>query len=195
MGVSTLPRGRRVNSSGERSKKLLLEKATELFSKNGYHKTKISDIVKSANLTQPTFYLYFENKESLYNDLISQFKNNFLETINRIQSEADEGNIVENIHRNLTILFRFFESNPHLTKIGYYQTEEADKLKERFSDLIEEVLKDRTEFADYDIRIVAHSLVGAIERLTLTLLFTKEREPEQLASEIINMYFARNFVK
>jgi len=54
-----LPRGRKANSSGEKSKKLLLEKAIELFSQRGYHETKISDIVKAANLTQPTFYLYF----------------------------------------------------------------------------------------------------------------------------------------
>ena len=70
-----MARGRRVNSSGERSKQLLLKKAIELFSTHGYHQTKISDIVKAANVTQPTFYLYFQSKESLFNDLNEQFRN------------------------------------------------------------------------------------------------------------------------
>lgn len=78
MEVINLPRGRKVNSSGEKSKKLLLEKAIELFSQRGYHETKISDIVKAANLTQPTFYLYFTHKESLYTDLLSQFNNSLI---------------------------------------------------------------------------------------------------------------------
>ena len=60
-----MARGRKVNSNGEKSKQLLREKAIELFSSNGYYQTKISDIVKEANVTQPTFYLYFESKDSL----------------------------------------------------------------------------------------------------------------------------------
>ncbi|RKI99689.1 TetR/AcrR family transcriptional regulator, partial [Butyricicoccus sp. 1XD8-22] len=78
-----MPRGRRVNSNGERSKQLLLSKAIELFSINGYYETKISDIVKSADLTQPTFYLYFQSKESLYKDLNEQFKVDFFEIVNK----------------------------------------------------------------------------------------------------------------
>ena len=50
-----MARGRKFNSNGEQSKQLLLEKAIELFSDKGYHHTKISDIVKAANVTQPTF--------------------------------------------------------------------------------------------------------------------------------------------
>ncbi|MED3763048.1 TetR/AcrR family transcriptional regulator [Ureibacillus sp. FSL K6-8385] len=189
-----MPRGRRVNSSGEKSKKLLLDIATELFSKYGYHKTKISDIVKAANLTQPTFYLYFENKESLYRDLILQFKNSFLENLDRLKEEAKGGNLIDLLHRHLTVLFQYFASNPYLTKIGFYQAEESEELKAKFSKVLEELLAERIEFSEHDPRIFAHSLVGAIERVTLMLLFTKEKEPEQLASEIINVYFPKTAV-
>lgn len=193
MGVVQLLRGRKVNSSGEKSKKLLQEKAIELFSQFGYHETKISDIVKAANLTQPTFYLYFENKESLYNDLILQFRNEFLENVNRI-NVGNEDNFIEKLQTNFTALFKFFASNPHLTKIGFYQTEESEELKNIFSQILEEKLKERVEFSDHDIRIFINSIVGAIERLTLTMLFTKEKEPEQLASELINIYFAKELI-
>lgn len=188
-----MPRGRRINSSGEKSKKLLLEKAIELFSENGYHQTKISDIVKAANLTQPTFYLYFENKESLYKDLILQFQNRFSETINVLKIGNREEDFFDYLQNCFTNMFEFFAQNPGLTKIGFYQSEESEALKIDFSQILVEHLNrlnNRFLFSDLDICILAYSIVGAIERLTLSLLFTKEKDPEQLASEIINIYFS-----
>ncbi|MEG0615714.1 MAG: helix-turn-helix domain-containing protein, partial [Oscillospiraceae bacterium] len=87
-------------------------KAVELFSTNGYHQTKISDIVKASNLTQPTFYLYFQSKESLYNDLNEKFQqglnqvfsNNLLYTISN-----NTGN--ETIQGQLEQLFDYFVEN------------------------------------------------------------------------------------
>lgn len=43
----------------------IIEAAIDLFSKNGLDKTKISDIVKQANIAQGTFYLYFSSKLSV----------------------------------------------------------------------------------------------------------------------------------
>lgn len=189
-----MPRGRKVNSSGERSKKLLLEKAIELFSKNGYHETKISDIVKAANLTQPTFYLYFTNKETLYNDLKLQFKNHFLENVRCLEKDRTKGNIFVRLHKCLTNLFKFFISNPNLTKIGFYQTEESEELKIEFSQMIEKnliELKDQFAYSEVDMNVLASSIVGAVERVTLTFLFTEEKDAEQLAADIMNIYFSK----
>ena len=73
-----MARGRKVNSNGERSKQLLLEKAIELFSTHGYHETKISDIVTAADVTQPTFYLYFKSKDKLFFDLNEGFRKDII---------------------------------------------------------------------------------------------------------------------
>ncbi|MEJ9282176.1 hypothetical protein [Ureibacillus thermosphaericus] len=107
---------------------------------------------------------------------------------------GNEDNFIEKLQTNFTALFKFFASNPHLTKIGFYQTEESEELKNIFSQILEEKLKERVEFSDHDIRIFINSIVGAIERLTRTMLFTKEKEPEQLASELINIYFAKELI-
>ncbi|CAM5564813.1 TetR family transcriptional regulator OS=Lysinibacillus sphaericus OX=1421 GN=LS41612_19690 PE=4 SV=1 [Lysinibacillus sphaericus] len=64
----------------------------ELFAERGYHATKISDIVKAADVTQPTFYLYFKSKESLYEDLNIQFQLGFYEIMdNNISEQAEKG--------------------------------------------------------------------------------------------------------
>ena len=191
-----MARGRRVNSSGEKSKQLLLEKAIEQFSTHGYHQTKISDIVKAANLTQPTFYLYFQSKESLFNDLNEQFQKNLDDIFADGQVEPkNEQDVHNTVQANLTSIFSFFAENPKLTRIGFYESEQAADVKDK---LVQQIMKDlNTEKHQVaasnhvKTRTLAESLLGTIERLTLTNLLTKESEPEKLAQDIMEIYFMR----
>lgn len=191
-----MARGRRVNSSGEKSKQLLLEKAIELFSIHGYHQTKISDIVKAANLTQPTFYLYFQSKESLFQDLNTDFRNRLYEIFNNglMQTVQDVNCVRTQLKENLKKIFCYFVENPNLTKIGFYESQEAAHVKgELVKRLVATIENERGQFAalnHVDIHILAESFVGSIERLTLTNLLTNECEPEKLAEDIVNIYFA-----
>ncbi|AWE06365.1 TetR/AcrR family transcriptional regulator [Lysinibacillus sp. 2017] len=196
-----MARGRRVNSSGEKSKKLLLEKAVELFSIHGFHQTKISDIVKSADLTQPTFYLYFQSKETLYNDLNEKFQNELIEIFAKSKNEqSSEPKAKEAIQENLNQIFEYFVENPNLTKIGFYESSQSSVVKQLLVSKIENVisndLKDYPIVQRVDKNVLAESLVGSMERLTLTKLLTKKTAPQQLAKEISMIYFAeeRNLV-
>ena len=190
-----MARGRRVNSSGEKSKKLLLEKAIELFSTYGYHQTKISDIVKAASLTQPTFYLYFQSKESLFNDLNEKFQNDLIEIFtNTEEIVGATKNANELIEQNLRCIFDYFIENPNLTKIGFYEAEQSSVLKQLLVSKIENVINDNSK--DYPVakrvnsNVLAQSLVGSMERLTLTNLLTNKSNSEKLAEEISLIYFS-----
>ncbi|WP_431029152.1 TetR/AcrR family transcriptional regulator [Lysinibacillus sp. LZ02] len=183
-----MARGRRVNSSGEKSKQLLLEKAIELFSTHGYHQTKISDIVKAANLTQPTFYLYFQSKESLFKDLNTEFQTRLYETFDYGLKHA--ACVRTELFENLKRVFAYFVQNPHLTKIGFYASEDAEDVK---NNLVKRIIKIVEVKQDHhvDAQTLAESIVGSIERLTLTNLLTYEKEPEKLAEDIVNIYFVK----
>jgi len=50
-----------------RSKDRILKSATELFSRYGFDKVSISQIMKLARMTHGAFYAHFESKEALYN--------------------------------------------------------------------------------------------------------------------------------
>ena len=191
-----MARGRRVNSSGEKSKKLLLEKAIELFSTHGYHQTKISDIVKAASLTQPTFYLYFQSKESLFNDLNEKFQSDLIEIFeNTEETVSADKNANELIEQNLKYIFDYFIENPSLTKIGFYEAEQSAVVKQllvsKIENVINENLKDYQVVKRVDSKVIAESLVGSMERLTLTNLLTNKSNPEKLAQEISMIYFAK----
>ncbi|MEK5079338.1 TetR/AcrR family transcriptional regulator [Solibacillus sp. FSL W7-1436] len=189
-----MARGRRVNSCGEKSKKLLLEKAIELFSTYGYHQTKISDIVKSANLTQPTFYLYFQSKETLFNDLNEKFRNELTEIFSGSNDMNDGKFGIEVIQEGLVHIFDYFIENPNLTKIGFYEAEQSTAVKEMLVSKLTHILNTQLQNTGavklVDANILAESFVGSVERLTLTNLLTNKSKPEQLAKEICMIYFA-----
>ena len=190
-----MARGRRVNSSGEKSKKLLLEKAIELFSTHGYHQTKISDIVKAASLTQPTFYLYFQSKETLFNDLNEKFQSDLIEIFtNKEETVSATKNANELIEQNLKCIFDYFIENPNLTKIGFYEAEQSSGLKQllvsKIENVINENLKECPVVKRVNSNVLAESLVGSMERLTLTNLLTNKSNPEKLAQEISTIYFS-----
>ncbi len=193
-----MARGRKVNSNGERSKQLLLEKALELFSEKGYHDTKISDIVKAANVTQPTFYLYFESKDSLYNDLNKRFQRGFDEIMSIQLEEVEEGleGFVRELKQKIHMLFVYIIENLKLAKIGLFESEQSLEVKSRLTQQFTHLINryDCTcvlQSYCVDINIVVDSFVGSLERLIVTNLFEQKKQPCELASDLVHLYFLR----
>lgn len=52
----------------------LVNSAEQLFGKNGYAKTTVGDITKSANIATGTFYIYFESKYAIYEYVLEKYK-------------------------------------------------------------------------------------------------------------------------
>ena len=52
----------------------ILDAAEELFTKNGFHQTSISDICKKAGTAVGTFYIYFETKTDVYRFLMWKYQ-------------------------------------------------------------------------------------------------------------------------
>ena len=54
----------------ENTRELILAVATEQFLKNGYEKTKLSDIINGLDgLTKGAIYHYFDSKEDIFNEV------------------------------------------------------------------------------------------------------------------------------
>ena len=54
-----------VVSKGERTKRLIIESATELFYKSGFYRATLAQVAKAAGITQTAIYNHFESLESL----------------------------------------------------------------------------------------------------------------------------------
>lgn len=53
----------------------LLDAGADVFAAKGYHETRVDDIVKVAETSHGTFYLYFSNKEDLFRALATEVAN------------------------------------------------------------------------------------------------------------------------
>jgi AcrR family transcriptional regulator len=67
--VGTPAEGRELRARGQRTMRKLLDAGIEVFGKIGYHPARVDDIVKVAKTSHGTFYLYFANKEDLFQAL------------------------------------------------------------------------------------------------------------------------------
>ncbi|RNF38259.1 TetR/AcrR family transcriptional regulator [Planococcus salinus] len=187
-------KGRRRGSDGEQSRALLLSIAAEEFAVYGYHETKISNIVKKAGVSQPTFYLYFKSKEAIFQELVDLFRSDLRELTNqiRLEPDIDEAAVAAQIEESLKQIFRFFDENQNLTRIGFYVSVESIEIKTLMAAQIEENLVFEVEEGyfrqDIDMKIAAESLVGVIERLTFHQLFEGLKRPEELSREVVGFF-------
>ncbi|USG65012.1 TetR/AcrR family transcriptional regulator [Brevibacillus ruminantium] len=187
-------RGRKKGAVGEQSRALLLAIAADEFAEHGYHDAKISAIVAKAGLTQPAFYLYFQNKEAIFQELVGTFRTRLYELTqkSRLETGMEASAVSERITGGLTMIFRFLSENPSLTRIGFYLSEEAEAMKKQVTSILHENLVFEQEagyFARHlDMQMVAESLVGVTERLTTTQLLPGRKSPEALASEVVQLF-------
>jgi len=74
----------------EHVRKKITNVALEVFARKGYRQTTMSDVAKQMNVSKPTIYLYFKNKEQLLR-AISETQEAWLNE--RLSQWIDEGNL------------------------------------------------------------------------------------------------------
>lgn len=178
----------------------LIDAAIRMFQQNGFQKTRVSDIVASAGVSQGTFYNYFHSKEAVFrqvcNEFIDQVRDLFvMRTEHIFDGETPEeirNNVLTVIDDLLTVygenlavaelLFREGIGNGGLFKEIY------EDILSVFIDLIEEqVVKGVTKgFLDTeDPGIAAVFLFGLFERsLFYFLLVRKNTDLHQLKTQM-----------
>jgi TetR/AcrR family transcriptional regulator, fatty acid metabolism regulator protein len=187
-------RGRKKGSIGENSRNLLLNIAAEEFAEKGFHDAKISSIVKKAGLTQPSFYLYFPSKEAIFHELIMAFQHRLshLTDASRIEPGVELPQLPIRIKSGLYAIFSFFHENQMLAKIGFYINPDAEGIKSQMAAQIHHNLLSEQRAGYFreeaNMELAAASLVGAIERLAVTQIFTGKKTPDILAEETVEIF-------
>lgn len=164
----------------------LLSAAIDLMSKKGYHRTTVADIVNAAGVAQGTFYLYFDSKKSLFKKLMDRFYD-LLESAlvavdlnsNALESTEDLAMQIRTAIRNILLVY---QDNAVLARIFLREAmglepdfaELWDSIIERLATtgtLIMEQAIERDLLPPQNSIIVAHSVVGMIERVAHYWLF------------------------
>ncbi len=83
----------------------ILAAARDVFAKRGYHAAKIDEIVAAAGVARGTFYLYFEDKRGIFEEIVDRAFARLGMAITRVDPAAPvEDQIKDNIRRIVGVL-------------------------------------------------------------------------------------------
>ena len=99
----------RAGAQRERRREAILRAASTLFSRQGYHSTSVADVIAAAGISRGTFYLYFDNKDSLFLELMEQFIQRIMEVLEVVDPDGANPTlkIYENVRRVVDVVFDY----------------------------------------------------------------------------------------
>ncbi|NMI05873.1 TetR/AcrR family transcriptional regulator [Paenibacillus sp. SZ31] len=169
---------------GEERRDQIIRIAMERFATQGYHQTKISDIVREAGVAQGTFYWHFKSKEAIASEIVLTGKEKLLEAIGQ-GYRKDAGSIEDMVkasERLFTDMFSFAAKNRYFMELllkGIVTEESVQRLVEETRNGVETAFRHNMERAielgmlpqDMDVPLRAALLVSMIEGMISRWLF------------------------
>ncbi len=155
----------------------ILDRARDVFAKKGYHLAKIDDVVAAAGVARGTFYLYFHDKRSIFEELVSRF---FQRVALAVASIDTDQPIEPQIRANFSRLLEVFLGDPGMAKILLTDVTGLDvefdrRLLAFYADIEALLLRSLREgqalgiVQDGDARVVAHFILGGVKEVLLQL--------------------------
>lgn len=153
----------------------LLAAARDIFVTRGYHDAKVDDIVAVANVAKGTFYLYFEDKRSVFAELVDQVVERLAAAIVRVDVDGDiESQVRQNIHGVVGVL----REDPLLTRLLLSYAPGLDPAFEKhlrdFYDGVKRLLEASLAegqglgiIAAGDVRVFASFTIGGLKEVLL----------------------------
>ncbi|MFZ0446473.1 MAG: TetR/AcrR family transcriptional regulator [Bacillus sp. (in: firmicutes)] len=197
------------NDKSSDTREQILVTALQLFAEHGYHKTKISDIVKMVGVAQGTFYWYFKSKEAIALEIIKNGQEKLLQFITKGYRQS--GGTVQDSVRASEVLFEnfftFSEKNKALMVLLFkgIETEESvqnailetrGKLEEAFQQNINRAME-LGILPKKDSNLESALLMSLIEGMLSRWLFSsisghaklQQKSAKELAQDVVQFEF------
>jgi TetR/AcrR family fatty acid metabolism transcriptional regulator len=176
MAVHSTAKKRKGSAPEKRDR--ILKAAIQVFAKNGFYATRVSEIAKAAGVADGTIYLYFKNKDDV---LITIFEEGIEQLLRILREVADSEDTFENrVSRIIELQLGLLEEQRDLAEVITVNLRQSSRLLKQYAtplfmqyiDVIAGVVRDgQNEGAfrkDLNPRIVARSLFGALDAILLT---------------------------
>ena len=184
----------------EKTRRILLETATNEFARLGYSRANINEISLKAGYGKGTIYNYFHNKFDLF---IAVVRSTIEELVSEIKENiSDISDPVEKLKRGIYTDFKFFERNRDIAVIILREGFSAEPKKQQeflnaassAFDLIFQLISEGIEKKLYretiDPFIATLLVIGMVENLIIMqdALETRLGTPDELAEMVINAF-------
>ena len=182
------------SEKAENTRTRILDAALNIFSRKGFHDTRMDEIVDEAKSSKGSIYFYFPNKERLFLALVDQFANLLERKITEAILEHEKGmpRVGAALEACLTTFGRYRRQAKVLlvqaSGLGNVFEEKRLEINDRFAGLIEGYLQEAIEVGEIepvDTEIVAHAWMGAIYSLVIRWVYTGEPERERIVEGLV----------
>ncbi len=189
-----LPRGvdgRELSRRGVQTRTRILEAAEQVFADVGYHEASIVKITEAAGVAQGTFYLYFEGKKQVFDELVVDLNRRVRYAMKEASSKG--ATRVESEILGFAAYFRFTSEHKALYRIirqAEFVSPEMlryhyDRLSEGYVEALSEAVESG-EIGDVDPKVTAWALMGMGELIGLRwlLMENRDRMPKPVLDEL-----------
>jgi AcrR family transcriptional regulator len=183
--------GRALRERGARTRQKLLDAAESVFADVGYHDASIVKITEAAGVAQGTFYLYFESKKQVFDELVRDLNRRVRHAMKEASSQGETRLEAEVL--GFAAYFRFTAEHKALYRIirqaEFVSPEMLRYHYERLSEGYVEALRearDSGEVGDIDPKVTAWALMGMGELIGLRwlLMENRDRMPRSVLDEL-----------
>jgi TetR/AcrR family fatty acid metabolism transcriptional regulator len=179
----------------------ILDAATRVFAREGFHNAKIGDVAEEAGVAHGTVYLYFGGKDDL---LISIFQENLEELVEYVGSEIEkETNAEDKLRRMISLQIELIETNSELAELMLVEFPQTGKfLNNRviddlaaYIDMIANILKEGVSEGAFDdsidVNMVATVIYAGIQGIATRWILEEMKYPlKKVANEISEVFLS-----
>lgn len=165
----------------------ILNEAREVFAKRGYHAAKVDDIVAAARIARGTFYLYFDDKRAIFEEIVDRMLTRVGMSITRVDTQKPvPDQIRDNVRRVIGVLLEDRATTKILLSDARGVDPAFDRKLQGFMEevhtLMEHSLSDGHQLgivAKGDARIQAVLAMGALKELLYQVVVRGWDYPEE----------------
>lgn len=174
-------------------RKLIMEKAMELFAEQGFRATSVQEITERSGISKGAFYLSFKSKDELIMALIHKFLQEFITGIDQVVSEGASDQLLYNFYEYHFERFLkqsgfakiFMKEQVHfldeefITQISGYN----ERMQELILTMLEKVYGEKVLENKYDL---VYTILGLMKSYMEILLLTDlPFDAKQLAESLV----------
>lgn len=172
-----------------------------VFSRKGFSRCSVEDILQEARVARATFYSYFDSKKDLFVELVDGILNTMEEIVKRNLDDmpTDLAVLKERTKRTILDLFEYFSQNLEFAAIYIQEVmgmnPEIDarvvEWQRRMAELISQLIQrgmDQGLFRKVDSYVIGNLISGATQHLGLNLFMFDQRLDTEKTAEAIADY-------
>ncbi len=179
---------------GRATRQALLDAAESVFGSTRYAKAAITEITRRAGVAQGTFYVYFENKQAIFSELVHHMGSELRHELTEATRDAPDRFTME--ERGLRAFLAYLRQHPSLYMIvsqAEFVDEEAyrayyDKFTEGYLAGIKKAQARGEVSADVDPEALACALMGIYDFMGMRWVLWEDRDvPEEAIQTVLHL--------